>query len=110
MRGFVAAVLILAAAAACSDTVRSEPIDASIDAPIDAANPCSACTASQICVARYDGVCRDLGATCVARTVDCPGNTCSTACETAYCGSPLQCQNRAPCGGEPAGAFTCYGP
>jgi hypothetical protein len=97
-------VVAVATLAACSDTAPR-----SIDAAIDTASACG-CTADQICVASYDGTCRKLGPTCVTRTVDCPNNTCSTACETAYCGAPLQCQNRAPCGGEPAGAFTCYGP
>jgi len=105
MHRLAAALIAIVALAACSDTARS-----SIDAAIDSASACG-CTADQICVASYDGTCRKLGPTCVTRTVDCPNNACSTACETAYCGgAPFQCQNRPPCGGEPAGAFTCYGP
>jgi hypothetical protein len=83
---------------------------AAIDAAIDgAAVACPVCAAGQLCVARYDRACRGQVA-CVARTVDCPSNACSTACEAAYCPSPYQCQDRIGCGGEPAGAFTCYGP
>ena len=92
--------------AACSSEPKV-PIDAAIDTVID---ECPACSANQLCVAAYDGTCRHLGATCVAKTVDCPNNVCSTACQSAYCFAPLQCQNRAPCGGEPPNAFTCYGP
>jgi hypothetical protein len=73
------------------------------------ADACQACGTGQLCVARYDGTCR-VQVACVARTVDCPSNACSTACQSAYCLAPYQCQNRAPCGGEPPGAFTCYGP
>ena len=75
-----------------------------------APDPCQACRADQMCVARYDGTCQARGVECVARTTDCPGNVCSAACESASCPAPFQCQTRAPCGGEPAHAFTCYGP
>ncbi|HEX3763463.1 MAG TPA: hypothetical protein VHW23_32430 [Kofleriaceae bacterium] len=105
------AVIALAAAllGGCSGT-RSQAIDAAIDAAIDGtANPCQACSAAQLCVARYDGAClRQVE--CVARTADCPNNSCSAACQSAYCPLPYQCQDRPSCGGEPAGAFTCYGP
>ena len=88
-RGAVA----LAAVAACSDPPR-----ASVDAAIDTATPvCQTCGSNQICVARYDGTCRG-GITCVARTIDCPNNACSAACESTYCGAPFQCQTRTPCG------------
>jgi hypothetical protein len=90
---------------ACSDSPRTA-IDAAIDT---AAGACDSCSASQICVARYDGTCH-ASVACVARTVDCPNNACSAACESTYCGAPFQCQTRSPCGGEPAHAFTCYGP
>lgn len=109
------AVIALAAAllGGCSRT-SSQANDAAIDAVIDAvidgtANPCQACSAGQLCVASYDGTCRGYVA-CVTRTTDCPNNACSAACESAYCTRPYQCQDRASCGGEPAGAFTCYGP
>ena len=96
--------LCLAALAACSD---SKP--ASNDAPIDAApDPCAACRSDQLCVARFDGVC-NLQVVCVAKTVDCPNNTCSTTCQTAYCPQPYQCMNRS-CANPPAGAFVCQGP
>lgn len=78
--------------------------------PPSSADPCRACTADQICVQRFDGVCGQDALECVARTVDCPANACSAACQTTYCGSPYQCQNRPPCGTESALAFTCYGP
>lgn len=74
------------------------------------ADPCSLCSASEICVQRFDGVCGTAGAECVPRTTDCPANACSAGCEAAYCPAPYQCQNRPPCGSEVATAFTCYGP
>jgi hypothetical protein len=90
--------------AGCSDEPR-----ATSDGEFDTTTTCDACRADQICVAKYDGTCKS-DVSCVARTVDCPSNACSSACETAYCSAPYQCQNRAPCGGEPEAAFTCYGP
>src|ERR1041384_4605770 len=106
----VGLAFLAAVGLACSEQPRVQ-IDAAIDMAIDMTpSACPPCAANQLCVAKYDGVCRNLGVTCVARTVDCPNNACSTACESTYCGAPLQCQNRAPCGGEPPGAFTCYGP
>jgi hypothetical protein len=102
------AVLLAAAiGAGCSSASPSAAVDAAIDGPPD---PCLACRTDQMCVARYDGTCGSRGVECVARTADCPGNVCSTACESAYCPAPFQCQDRSPCGGEPAHAFTCYGP
>lgn len=77
--------------------------------PIDAADPCAACGTTQLCVQRFDGVCNG-AISCVPRTASCPANACSMECEQAYCPSPYQCMNRAPCGTEVAGAFTCYGP
>ena len=98
------AAVALAAAAACSD-----PSRASVDAAIDTvADLCQPCGSNQICVATYDGTCHGSVA-CVARTVDCPNNACSAACESTYCSAPFQCQTRSPCGGEPPQAFTCYG-
>lgn len=73
-------------------------------------DPCALCTPDELCVARYDGTCTTSGPRCEPRTVDCPGNACSPACEDAYCPSPYQCQVRSPCGGESPLAFTCYGP
>jgi hypothetical protein len=107
MRWLATAVFAgLAVLAACSGQPRAPAIDAAIDTP----NACAPCRADQLCVAKYDGVCQSRGVECVAKTVDCPGNACSTACQSTYCGAPFQCQNRAPCGGEPPQAFTCYGP
>jgi hypothetical protein len=82
--------------------------DALIDA---AADPCLDCTADQLCVHLYDGICRG-APVCVARTVDCPNNVCTPECQSAYCGSPspYHCTARPPCGGESPRAFTCYGP
>jgi hypothetical protein len=82
------------------------PVDAAIDSTVDV---CLTCAQGQICVARYDGACR-LQAACVPKTVDCPLNACSADCQAAYCPAPYQCMNRAPCGGQSAKAFTCYGP
>lgn len=104
--------LIAIALAACSsstDPPPDAPRDAPIDAPPDAADPCLACLSDEICIERFDGTCR-VSAECTARTTECPNNACSPACEAAYCGSPYQCQNRPPCGGESPLAFTCYGP
>jgi hypothetical protein len=72
------------------------------------ADPCRSCTDSEICVARYDGVCNGTP-TCMPRTIECPQNACSPECEAAYCPSPYQCQVRNGCD-PPADAFTCYGP
>jgi hypothetical protein len=74
-----------------------------------APDPCAACGATELCVARYDGTCQGRPS-CVPKTVDCPANACSSECQAAYCPQPYQCQDRVPCGGEPAAAFTCYGP
>lgn len=99
------AAVALATADACSASPR-----AAVDAAIDSvADPCQRCGSNQICVASYDGLCHG-GAACVTRTVDCPNNACSPACEAAYCSPPYQCQERPPCGSEPPQAFTCYGP
>jgi hypothetical protein len=73
-------------------------------------DPCLQCTADEICVQRFDGVCSGVAPLCLPRTVDCPGNVCSPDCEAAYCPSPYQCQSRVTCGGESPEAFTCYGP
>lgn len=103
------AAITFVVAAGCSDPSRAA-VDAAIDTPPDTPlKPCPTCGADQICVASYDGTCLG-GPICVARTVDCPNNTCSPACEAAYCHLPYQCQERPPCGSEPPGAFTCYGP
>jgi hypothetical protein len=102
MHWLAAIALAAALLGGCSRTSSQAAIDGT-------ANPCQACAAGQLCVASYDGTCRGYVA-CVARTTDCPNNACSPACESAYCSRPYQCQDRPPCGGEPAGAFTCYGP
>jgi hypothetical protein len=108
MRWLATATLVgLAVLAACSGPSRAPAIDAAIDTPSGA---CAQCRPDQLCVASYDGVCKSRGVECVTKTVDCPGNVCSMTCQSAYCGAPFQCQNRAPCGGEPPQAFTCYGP
>jgi hypothetical protein len=105
------AAVVAAVIAGCSEAQHPAAFDAAVDTPIDTRpDPCLACRADQICVAMYDGTCGDRGASCVARTVDCPGNACSTACEAAYCPTPFRCSIRIPCGGEPPEAFTCYGP
>ena len=96
----------VAAVVACSSSAKA-PTDGTIDTAND---PCALCASGQICVAKYDGVCNGQ-ATCVAKTVDCPLNACTPACEAAYCGAPpYQCKTRSPCGGESPSAFTCYGP
>lgn len=107
---WLAAVALVLVFPGCSSHDPPLAIDAAIDAAIDGvAAACPVCAGGQICVARYDGTCR-VQVACVAETIECPNNTCSTACQAAYCPSPYQCQDRAPCGGEPPGAFTCYGP
>jgi hypothetical protein len=106
----VGAAVVVCLAAACSMQTHSS-IDAQADIPADVVDTgvCAQCRADQFCVARFDGQCgASIG--CVVRTVDCVNNVCSPACEAAYCPQPYQCQNRAACGGEPPGVFTCYGP
>jgi hypothetical protein len=71
---------------------------------------CPPCPSGTICVERFDGVCSPSSPICVATSETCAPNTCSAACQQALCPSPYQCQNRAPCGTEAAGAFLCYGP
>jgi hypothetical protein len=74
-------------------------------------DPCDQCTPDEICVQRYGGVCGFGPATaCEPKTVECPANACSPACEAAYCPSPYQCMTRPSCGDESPLAFTCYGP
>lgn len=70
---------------------------------------CLFCTADQICVQSFDGLCTG-GSRCVDKVVECPGNACSPECEAAYCNAPTQCQNSIPCGTESPLAFHCYGP
>jgi hypothetical protein len=113
MHSLAAIALAAALVGGCSRT-SSQVADAAIDVPIDVPvdmrpDPCLACGPGELCVASYDGTCIGYVG-CVARTTDCPDNRCSAACESAYCRSPYQCQERPPCGGEPPGAFTCYGP
>jgi hypothetical protein len=103
-------LLALGVVAGCWPGCSSEPPASMIDAASDsAADPCAACAAGERCIARYDGTCR-LSIACVAPVAACADNTCSAACETAYCAPSYQCHTRSPCGGEPATAFTCYGP
>lgn len=105
-------LLTLAAVTACSESSRPASVaDAAVDTAIDMVpDPCAVCSASQLCVVKYDGVCQG-SVSCVARTVDCPNNACSPACRDAYCDAEYyQCDTRGICGGEPAHAFACYGP
>jgi hypothetical protein len=107
---WLAAIALALVSPGCSSNDPTVAIDAAIDAPIDGvAAVCPVCAAGQMCVAAYDGTCRS-DIACVNKTIDCPSNACSPACESAYCVSPYQCHDRVGCGGEPAGAFTCYGP
>jgi hypothetical protein len=99
--------LVLAVVAGCNDAATPPP-DNLPDCCVTP-DPCATCTASEICVASYDGQCHQSIA-CVPRVVDCPANACSPACEGAYCAAPYQCQTRESCGGESPLAFTCYGP
>jgi hypothetical protein len=72
-----------------------------------------ACAADEQCVERFDGACKSRGLACIKRPASCPAdaaNACTASCGNAYCPRPFQCDNRTPCGGEVAGAFTCYGP
>ena len=84
----------------------------------DAPDPCDACTADQLCVQRFDGVCT-LGTFCEPRATTCHDpqigrQSCTAECEAAYCPNPYQCTARYGC--DPAKpqpsprAFTCYGP
>ncbi len=79
--------------------------------PPDASDPCAACSADEICVQRYGGLCEAGHSTdCIAKTVECPQNACTASCEAVYCTSPYQCMTRPLCGDESPLAFTCYGP
>jgi hypothetical protein len=80
-------------------------------------SPCDKCTASELCVAAYDGTCNELGVVCKPKTAACPAATCSLACAGYLCstgadaGSPFSCAST-HCGGKTPvpGAFGCYGP
>lgn len=72
-------------------------------------DPCEPCTSDQICVQSFDGACSAI-TSCVDRVVECPDNTCSPDCQSAYCAGVSQCENQIPCGTESPRAFTCYGP
>jgi len=106
MRWLLAFAVVASCGAGCSDDRPAAMIDAALDS---AADPCAACAAGERCIARYDGTCR-LAIACVEPAASCADNTCSAACEAAYCPLPYQCQTRPPCGSEPAAACTCYGP
>jgi hypothetical protein len=111
MRIWLALVLSLAATACGTDApTPADSPDATAIAP-DAGPGCPPCGAGAICVERFDGTCGTEGPVCVTTALDCPADSCSTDCEQALCGGePYQCENRAPCGSEAPGAFTCYGP
>ncbi|MCX5741335.1 MAG: hypothetical protein NT062_02420 [Proteobacteria bacterium] len=102
---------ILLALVACESPPKQSLVDAPVVIrPIDGPTPCFLCRRDELCVQKFSGNCQTAGAFCIARTIDCPANACSLACEAAYCGAPYQCQNRPSCGTEVKGAFTCYGP
>src|SRR5690349_1577613 len=113
-----AAVLIVLLVTACSGKSSSRAAPDGHAAPKPAARPdatppaaCPTCGPGEICVQRFDGTCRTGGPECIATTLACPADSCSDECEAALCGgAPYQCDYRTPCGGEAAGAFTCYGP
>jgi hypothetical protein len=81
--------------------------------------PCSKCTASELCVAAYDGTCNVLGVVCKPKTATCAAATCSLECAPYLCGTgtdagagpQLNCGSTHCTGKIPVeGAFGCYGP
>ncbi|CAN5858632.1 hypothetical protein BH11MYX2_BH11MYX2_05780 [soil metagenome] len=109
MRFALASLLVIAA---CSGDDDGSDADDVAGDDGSAADPCDACSADQVCVQEFDGVCMAHGVACVAKTIECPlTGSCSDECFNAYCsGAPYQCTNRDSCGGESPRAFTCYGP
>lgn len=104
-------LLLLALLLPACDNTTAAPDAAALDAATpDGAAGCPPCSNGAICVERYDGTCGTAGPVCVTTSLVCPSDSCSTECEQALCGDPYQCQDRVACGGEAAGAFTCYGP
>jgi len=101
-------VVLAVVLVACGGDDGGAPVDAALDAPAPK-DPCSVCSADQVCVQRFDGTC-GLGTACVTTRERCAPDTCSPACEAALCPRPYQCQTRPACGPESAAAFTCYGP
>jgi len=86
----------------------------------NAADPCAACTASQVCVQAFDGTCGTNGTTCKTVSDACRlklsasgAKSCASLseCQSEFCTSPYQCLNSPPCGTEaPQAAIYCYGP
>lgn len=95
----------------CGDDQRRVTVDAEPAPAIDAASDaCAACGDDQVCVQRFDGVCTEQVVCVDPGELSCAAGTCSAECEALLCPEPYQCENRAPCGTEIDGAFTCYGP
>jgi hypothetical protein len=86
----------------------------------DAADPCAACTADQVCVQAFDGTCHTGGAGCRTVSDACRtkllasgAKSCAalSECQSELCWSPYQCVISSPCGTEaPQAAIYCYGP
>ncbi|MCE9580335.1 MAG: hypothetical protein K8W52_44870 [Deltaproteobacteria bacterium] len=99
----LAFALCAALVAACGDAATSA--DAGIDPR------CAACGADEICVQVLDGTCTSLGPSCVPRVAGCEADTCSAACDQAYCtGVASSTCQAAPCTTDLVGAYHCYGP
>jgi hypothetical protein len=83
-------------------------------------NPCAQCSASEVCVQSFDGMCglgtiscRTVSATCRNKLSASGRKSCTSLpeCQTELCSSPFQCVIDSPCPNEaPEVALHCYGP
>jgi len=83
-------------------------------------NPCAKCTASEVCVQSFDGMCggrqvscNPVSDTCRNKLTAANTKTCYSIpeCESEFCSSPYRCIYSSPCATEvPEAAIYCYGP
>lgn len=89
------------------------------DGSADGSNPCAKCSATEVCVQIFDGMCHLGTVSCKAASESCRtklsasgSKSCKSIpeCESEFCASPMRCVYDAPCGTEtPEAALYCYG-
>jgi hypothetical protein len=119
-----ACLVSLVLAGACSSSANPPAVDASADVHPDSspdvqgsadAGGCPSCAADEMCLVKFDGTCRLLGASCVKKTSGCQAPSCSaaTTCNADLCGFPqnpgFSCQSSCPQSTQYQGAMFCYG-
>jgi len=112
-----AALSVVSCADGYDEWRRARDTAADAAAPDADVSACARCTANEICVAGYDGICTVLGVSCRPKTASCATATCSLDCNRHLCGAggdggvSLSCATTHCAGKAPvAGAFGCYGP